>query len=1300
MAYYTVSNTGVAAGVKACAGDKFYLSDPLSPGLSIQDNYGFVVDDAWKDAALADIHTEAWVMLGDGTSANGPHFTLWNNWTDSGGTAHRDRVMATSGDNLANEMTMNKADNSDFDSGVLAAWSANFAEFEVGDLIRIGSEVDCNKQMRATIGSKTITGIDHLDNTGCSSIFFTNHVKMGQLFDSVNAGVGGYWVRLAYWGDITNTSPTASNPRQLQPAHYSAAKIGTEGVGGLTLRMGGGAPGVSVFDLETGDQKVVNVESGLDYLTSAENPHTDISAVTVADYTFLVNKKKVVKEDLEPKYVKRYEAFIEARVADYGKEYRVLIGGNTHQEDLSGAAKAVSVIDLQKNIGGARVSSGAILQAKVAGTRFNGYTVRLIQRWQWIGNYSTADLKPSWQKNPKRFTPTDKKWTDLLPPPEYVQEGADNKVAIRYDKDNKNIYFWLNYPWSNSDDVKAKVTTVKDLRDAIDNHSTLSVDWSLTRSDGVAFDDTTDATALAYYFRNVHMADSPPTVQSITYTKGRNMLDIQYNVGPDFTIGSTDKMKAQAWPDKYDKLYEGYLSPSVDSHHLKRVYGTNTATSTTASYKFNEGTMGGTLTDSERHLVDGEFFYKTPRWVGSDEQMAVGTVDIAEKLASNVRLPLDVDGKGQEWVQGGRRADGVRIGKTFASKSSTHYLKAYEECFGMTSTLDVSTPGVLQKFSITSTETNSRVDGHTVDWQVIQEGYTIAVKNPLNSKFKITVSDDIGGRGLKLTYTEVDEAVDLPPMCRHGHIVKVVGQAREEADDYYLRFESDSGNSDRLEHGRWVECVGYDLPYRFDKSSMPVGLVRESNGEFTLKELDWDERRAGDNFSNPFPSFSGNTISDIFLFRNRLGFLSGENVIFSEAGEYFNFFRTTTAALLDAAPIDVQASTTKVSNLHSAVPYNEKLLLFSDQTQFTLDAEPYLSIKTVTLTPSNEIDTFKLTPVVSSGAVFYAFGRTGFSGVGELKVSLEDSDQMASKDATSHVPKYIKGNIRKMVTATNEEVLCCITDDTTSATLYVYKFFHNAQNQKVQSAWFKYTFGAGNFITDISFIGNTLYMIIKRGSTQYIESLTFEDDQVDSNLTFQAKLDRKVDKSQVTVNAGGTVATLPYLVTADTRLLDTTSAKYYTQAEGSAVGTNTFTISNLDLNAASNFYVGDLYTLEYIFTEPFLKSEKTTETGRFQLQRAHLEFANARYFAVEVIHNPLLTAPSKFSLTNTFEPSSIQQTLLQGDADLQQGFYTFAIAGRSDALQLKLTNSTPYPSDFLSIDYEARSFSRGSRWRG
>ncbi|MEE2186348.1 hypothetical protein, partial [Klebsiella pneumoniae] len=88
--------------------------------------------------------------------------------------------------------------------------------------------------------------------------------------------------------------------------------------------------------------------------------------------------------------------------------------------------------------------------------------------------------------------------------------------------------------------------------------------------------------------------------------------------------------------------------------------------------------------------------------------------------------------------------------------------------------------------------------------------------------------------------------------------------------------------------------------------------------------------------TNPTPSIVDQSINDVFFFRNRLGFLAGENIVMSRTSKYFSLFPASVANLSDDDPIDVAVSHNRISILKYAVPFSEELLLWSDQAQFVL----------------------------------------------------------------------------------------------------------------------------------------------------------------------------------------------------------------------------------------------------------------------------------------------------------------------------------------------------------------------------
>ena len=142
----------------------------------------------------------------------------------------------------------------------------------------------------------------------------------------------------------------------------------------------------------------------------------------------------------------------------------------------------------------------------------------------------------------------------------------------------------------------------------------------------------------------------------------------------------------------------------------------------------------------------------------------------------------------------------------------------------------------------------------------------------------------------------------LPAMCKQGYVAQISNTADLETDDYYVKFEADNGASGA---GSWEETV---RPHNFDGSgsdpmlkgldpaTMPHALINNRNGTFSFVKLDettansannnnyWKERFVGDDVSNPFPTFTGSTIQQMFFHRNRLGLIAEEQIVMSKPG--------------------------------------------------------------------------------------------------------------------------------------------------------------------------------------------------------------------------------------------------------------------------------------------------------------------------------------------------------------------------------------------------------------------------------
>ena len=360
--------------------------------------------------------------------------------------------------------------------------------------------------------------------------------------------------------------------------------------------------------------------------------------------------------------------------------------------------------------------------------------------------------------------------------------------------------------------------------------------------------------------------------------------------------------------------------------------------------------------------------------------------------------------------------------------------------------------------------------------------------------FDISATDDDGGANLRVFKDKAQSFTDLPKSCSSGFKIKVGGSNNKSEDDYFVQFQGGEGG------GYWKETVEDGISHSFLISTMPHTLKQKENTDGTTYfcftqgsdalNNKWAERKAGNDELNPFPSFVGQKITDIFFHRNRLGIIAGENVLFSEAGNYFNFFRTTVRQVLDSDPIDVAVSQNEVSILKAGLPIQNNLLLFSELNQFTLSASQLLTPSEITIDQATSFECdLTATPAHVGNSVFFAQKGGNYSNIREYYTE-GDTEIKDAALVTSHCPEYIKGRVTKLEGSTNEDILICQTDDDAKV-LYVYKWY-NQGNERVQSAWSKWIFDQD--VKSFSFNNSNLYIIFANGT---LEELSLRTDAPD-----------------------------------------------------------------------------------------------------------------------------------------------------------------------------------------------------------
>ena len=567
--------------------------------------------------------------------------------------------------------------------------------------------------------------------------------------------------------------------------------------------------------------------------------------------------------------------------------------------------------------------------------------------------------------------------------------------------------------------------------------------------------------------------------------------------------------------------------------------------------------------------------------------------------------------------------------------------------------------------------------------------YQSAIHVWSSTDFTISGLDGVNGNAMKISKGQLQRFSDLPNYSAQDFTIEITSTEGIGADNYWVKADKNGDNANS--HVVWKECPKPGEFEGFEASTMPHILRRELDGTFTFARADWVDRKCGDIEISPDPSFVGSTISDVFFFKNRLGFLSGENVVLSRAGgNYFDFYRTTATTLLDDDPIDVASGHTKVSTLRASVPYQGILVLFSDETQFRLGGNEILTPKTVNMIPMAEYSSSRFCRPVSVGQSIFFVNDTAATGSHSSIYELiydRKLDSLQSSEATSHVPNYIPARVRKLIGAETESAIVALTRGSL-ASMFVYRYYWGSE-KKVQESWSEWTLNVTE-IFDGVFVDSDIHLLVNKAG--YLMLLKFAMDTVaaDAPLTFKVGLDFRLKSTSAVYSADTnrttiTVPNLPWGVTPTLVCLTGLPGAQPLPVTVTDLGTGYSTYVVRGNWNGYEFFAGVPYSSLYVLSRPYYRSSgqnggmTTHEDGRTQVYHMTVTFDTTSYFEVEVDTEG--RDPVTHSYT-AFEVSSPATTI--NGAVAVGGSFTFPVQSRNTACTISLKNSTWLPSGFLS----------------
>ena len=599
---------------------------------------------------------------------------------------------------------------------------------------------------------------------------------------------------------------------------------------------------------------------------------------------------------------------------------------------------------------------------------------------------------------------------------------------------------------------------------------------------------------------------------------------------------------------------------------------------------------------------------------------------------------------------------------------------------------------------------------------------------------------------------KVQVFTELPTIAPEGYQVEIEGDPGNNFDNYYVEFEPRNGT---FNEGSWLECVRPGLVYEINADTMPHILIRQPDDKFWFGPADgrqlsgstpsawtidvpkWGDRVSGDDTSSPLPTFladGGRAINDIFIYKNRLGFLADESVILSRAGDFFEFFPTTVTTVLDDDPIDIVASNDRVSILRYAVPYQDELILFSAQYQFRFNAaDTVLSPATaqITVLTQFEVDT-NVRPVQAGGGIIFCQANGQWERFRDFSVRGAGTALTAdAQDLTAYVSSYVPKDVFKLtVNDTGNSMFAISGFNDTSTTpdtnyrkrVYVYKYFYRNQGngtERVQSSWSHWEYNGADEVLQILCVNEELYALVRYGTDVFLERTSVMDRMgTDDGTPYPLLLDRRIDSTTATPTAlrlaagvydedtNKTTFTLKYTAAADTEIWTGFNMDFdKDDAAKNWLGPSllgTVTKGNTQLVVRGKFdkatiYAGEPYKFRYRFTRFKLMKEigggkAATNSSRTQVRNAKLRYHETGYFKAVTMPEGRTDGQYVFDATViSVRASAIGNPPTMGPDQFRyyEGVFTIPIYSKGERCIVELESDRPHPCKFSTCEWVA-----------
>ena len=530
-----------------------------------------------------------------------------------------------------------------------------------------------------------------------------------------------------------------------------------------------------------------------------------------------------------------------------------------------------------------------------------------------------------------------------------------------------------------------------------------------------------------------------------------------------------------------------------------------------------------------------------------------------------------------------------------------------------------------------------------------------------------------------------NDITNLPFQAKNGYIVKVANSAANE-DDYYLRFEGDLNNDGP---GSWSECAKPGIEKKLNRTTMPIIIQRTANGSFNVKQFDYKDREVGDENTNPDPSFVGKKINKVLFFRNRLCFLSDDNVILSRPGALGNFFVKTALTVAAEDPIDISCSSTYPSELFDGIEQNTGLLVFGKNQQFLLATDSdVLQPESAKLGSISTYNYNANMPPISMGTIAGFVDNAGAFSRFFAMANVAREGEPSINELSKVVSRKLDNDLDLIANSRENSFVFLGKRD--SNQVFGYRYFF-AVDRQLQSAWFRWEHARPvkyHCVTDDTYFFVDDQFFLQKIDLIRDDSLTLSE----NNSTYLVHLDNYSPATGGTydANTNKTTFSLGWLSNI------TDKKPYLTAVKGGSDGT---IISKINVpNTGTNVTVpgnwngvvlnfGYDYTMQIDLPKFFVQTKTGNVTvneqrGSLTIHRINLIFSRVGLYQTTV------NRTGKPPFTQQFA-STVFDSYLADDIRVEDTYEAYVpVYEKNDNFTLSIKSTSPLPATLTSLTWE------------